>query len=183
MRLRPARSMRTINSQAWSRYSIKKPRKNYIKAMPHTSLLIFKMGKESGDYEIRATLTSNQNVQIRSNALEAARQAVNKYLEREMSGQYDLRVLTYPHQVIREKKMATGAGADRISKGMTLVFGKPSSVAARIYVDQPVFALKTYGNKRAVAHEGLKRAASKLSGTYKIKFELVKSEMKATVTA
>ncbi len=171
--------MRTINSQAWSRYSIKKPRKNYIKAMPHTSLLIFKMGKDSSDYDIRASLTSNQNVQLRSNALESARQAANKYMETEMAGSFDFRVLTYPHHVVREKKMATGAGADRISKGMTLVFGKPSSVAARVYVGQAVFAVKSYGAKRAVVHEALRRAASKLSGTYKIKFEPIKSQAKA----
>ncbi len=175
--------MRTINSQAWSRYSIKKPRKNYIKAMPHTSLLIFKMGKENENYDTKVYLTSNQNVQLRSNALEAARQAVNKYLEREMVGQFDLRLKTYPHHVIREKKMATGAGADRISKGMTLVFGKPSSVAARVYVDQPVFEVTTYLSKRAIIHEGLKRAASKLSGTYKIKFVPIQKQQAGSAPA
>ncbi len=170
MRLRPARSMRRINSQAWSRYSVKKPRKNYVKAMPHTSLLVFKMGKDSDVYDLHAVLESAQDVQLRSNSLESARQACNKYLETELQGTYFLRVVPYPHQVIREKRMATGAGADRVSKGMTMSFGKPSSVAARVYSGQNVFYLKLPSSKRAVAKEAFRRAASKLSGTYKIKF-------------
>jgi large subunit ribosomal protein L10e len=163
--------MRTINSQAWSRYSIKKPRKNYIKALPHTSLLVFNMGAQGKDYDTQALLLSNQNVQIRSNSLEAARQAANKYLESVIAGNYYFRVVTYPHNVIREKKFATGAGADRISKGMTLTFGKPTSIAARVYKGQNVFYVKLYSGKKEVAREALRRAASKLSGTYKVVFE------------
>jgi large subunit ribosomal protein L10e len=171
MRLRPARSMRYISSQAWARYSIKKPRKNYVKALPHTSLLVFNMGKDAGAFDTIATLSSNQYVQIRSNALEAARQVANKHLERELPGNYFMKVLTYPHSVVREKKMAMGAGADRISKGMTLSFGKASMVAARIKKNQNVFIVKVKADKTNVAKEALKRASSKLSGTYKINIE------------
>jgi large subunit ribosomal protein L10e len=173
MRIRPARTTRKLNSQAWARYSIKKPKKNYIKALPHTSLLIFRMGTDKPDYDIRLLLTSEQDVQLRSNALEAARQAANKYLEREIPNGYFLRVITYPHNVLREKRMATGAGADRISQGMTLAFGKPSAVAARVFEGEPVFELKTDSSKRKVAYTALKRAASKLSGTYKIVVEKI----------
>ena len=176
MRIRPARTTRKLNSQAWARYSIKKPRKNYIKALPHTSLLIFRMGTDRPDYDIRLLLTSEQDVQLRSNALEAARQAANKYLEREIPNGYFLRVITYPHNVLREKRMATGAGADRISQGMTLAFGKPSAVAARVFEGEPVFELKTDSSKRKVAYTALKRAASKLSGTYKIVVEKIEKE-------
>jgi large subunit ribosomal protein L10e len=171
MRLRPARSMRTINNQAFSRYSIKKPRKNYVKAMPHTSLLVFRMGKANQNYDMHVVLESEQNVQIRSNSLESARQAANKHLESELAGSYYLTVVPFPHQVIREKRMATGAGADRVSKGMTLSYGKPTSVAARLYKGQAVFALDISSSKRLVAKEAFRRASSKMSGTYKIKFQ------------
>ncbi|MGC9099019.1 MAG: 50S ribosomal protein L16 [Candidatus Micrarchaeia archaeon] len=173
MRIRPARTTRKLNSQAWARYSIKKPRKNYIKALPHTSLLIFRMGVDKPDYDMRMLLSSEQDVQLRSNALEAARQAANKYLEREIPNGYFLRVITYPHNVLREKRMATGAGADRISQGMTLAFGKPTAVAARVHDGEPVFELKTDSSKRRIAYTALKRAASKLSGTYKIVTEKI----------
>ena len=66
---------------------------------------------------------------LRSNALEAARQVANKHLESELVNNYYLTVVTYPHNVIREKKRATGAGADRLSQGMSLSFGSPSSIA------------------------------------------------------
>ena len=176
MRIRPARTTRKLNSQAWARYSIKKPKKNYIKALPHTSLLIFRMGVDKPDYDIRFLLKSEQDIQLRSNALEAARQAANKYLEKEIPGNYFFRVIKYPHNVLREKRMATGAGADRISQGMTLAFGKPSAVAARVYEGDPVFELKVDSNNRKIAYTALKRAASKLSGTYKIVAEKIERE-------
>jgi large subunit ribosomal protein L10e len=43
---------------------------------------------------------------------------------------YSFKVLVYPHNVIREHKMAQGAGADRISRGMSQAFGRPMFVAA-----------------------------------------------------
>ncbi len=168
MKLRPGRCVRKINSQAWSRYSLKKPRKNFIKALPRTSLLIFNMGARGKAFDLVFNLNAKSDVQLRSNALEAARQAANKYLEREIPNNYSMRVVTYPHNVIREKKFATGAGADRISQGMTLSFGRPSSVAARVRAGKTVLEVKANADNRAIAKEALKRASSKLSGTFSI---------------
>jgi len=161
--------MRTPNSQAWARYSLKKPRKNYVRAMPRTSLMVFNMGNAKGVYDLELKLTPNQPIQLRSNALESARQVANKHLERELANEYMFRVLVYPHNVIREHKMATGAGADRISRGMSQAFGRPVSVAARIREGQPIFIIRTNAANRNVAVAAYKRAMSKLSGTYKIK--------------
>jgi large subunit ribosomal protein L10e len=168
-RIRPARTMRTPNSQAWSRYSLKKPRKNYVRAMPHTSLLVFNMGTTKDTYDLELTLRPEQPIQLRSNALESARQVANKYLEREIPLSFSFKVLVYPHNVIREHKMATGAGADRISRGMSQAFGRPTSIAARIKEGQPIFRINTMKENKKVAVEAFKRAASKLSGTYKIR--------------
>ena len=168
-RIRPARTMRTPNSMAWSRYSLKKPKKNYVRAMPRTSLIVFNMGNAKGVYDLELTLRPEQPIQLRSNALESARQVANKHLERELASEYMFKVLVYPHNVIREHKMATGAGADRISRGMSQAFGRPVSVAARIKEGQPIFVIRTHKENRAVAVEAFKRAASKLSGTYKVK--------------
>ena len=178
MKLRPGRTVRKINSQAWARYSIKKPKKNYIKALPRTALLIFNMGVSKPDYELELTLRARHNVQLRSNALNAARLAANMYLEREAPGNYFLRIVPFPHNVLREKKFATGAGADRVSQGMTLSFGKPSAVAARVFEGQTVFMLRTSPENKGVAREALKRASDKLSGTYAIVMQQVQQKQK-----
>lgn len=179
MKLRPGRCVRKINSQAWSRYSLKKPRKNYIKALPRTSLLIFNMGTRGKAFDLVFKLCAKQDVQLRSNSLEAARQAANKYLERELANEYFMRMITYPHNVIREKKFATGAGADRVSQGMTLSYGRPSSVAARVFEGQAVIEVLANAGGKKVAKEALKRASSKLSGTYSI--SMAESPKKAAV--
>ena len=168
MKLRPARSVRSILSQSWSRYSVKKPKKNYVKSLPHTSLTIFNMGMNKPTYDLMLTLESNQHVQLRSNSLEAARLVANKHLERELINNYHFSLLPFPHNVIREKKRATGAGADRLSQGMSMSFGSPSSVAARVKEGQVIFRVRTVFASRDVARVALKRAASKLSGTYTI---------------
>ena len=180
MRIRPGRAVRKINSQAWSRYSVTKPRKNFIKALPHTSLLVFNMGSKTGSFDTLFKMRSEQNVQLRSNALEAARQVTNKYLEKEIPNQYSLRIGPYPHAVLREKKFATGAGADRISQGMTLSFGRPTAVAARVFVGDTIFELRTNMSNRKHAIVALKRAAAKLSGTYKVQADPI---IKAPVVA
>jgi large subunit ribosomal protein L10e len=168
-RIRPARTMRTPNSMAWSRYSLKKPKKNYVRAMPRTSLIVFNMGNAKGHYDLELTLRPEQPIQLRSNALESARQVANKHLERELAAEYMFKVLVYPHNVIREHKMATGAGADRISRGMSQAFGRPVSVAARIREGQAIMVIRMMKENRAVGIEAFKRAASKLSGTYKVR--------------
>lgn len=183
MKIRPGRCVRKVNSQAYARYSVKKPKKNYIRALPRTSLLIFNMGADSPAHDLTLRLVSKQNVQLRSNALEAARQAANKYLEREAPAAYYLRIVPYPHNVVREKKFATGAGADRISQGMTLAFGKPTAVAARVSAGQMVMELKIGLGNKAVAQEAMKRASTKLSGTYSVSMEVRKAQEAATVQA
>ena len=170
MKLRPARTMRYITSQAWSRYSVKRPKKNFIKALPHTSLIVFRMGTNKPEYDTILTLKADHYIQVRSNSLEAARQTANKHLETQLPNNYFFRVVTYPHQVIREKKRATGAGADRLSQGMSMSFGKPISVAARIHKGTEVFEVKIVGTPASinVAKEALKRASSKISGHYSV---------------
>ena len=180
MKLRPGRTVRKINSQAWGRYSVKKPKKNYIKALPRTALLIFNMGVKKEGYDLMFTLASKQNVQIRSNSLEAARQSANKYLEKEIPGDYYMRVVPFPHNVIREKKFATGAGADRVSQGMTLSFGKPAAVAARVFKGDVVFELKTKAENKVAARTAMKRASMKLSGIYSINMSTIQKQVAAS---
>ena len=71
------------------------------------------------------------------------------------------KVLVYPHNVIREHKMAVGAGADRISRGMSQAFGRPISVAARIKKGQPIFMIKTMKAEQGTCGRGIQESGIK----------------------
>ena len=75
---------------------------------------------------------------------------------------FHLKLRTYPHHVIRENKQATGAGADRVSSGMRMAFGKAVGTAARVEAGQKLFTVGVplaYLNDAKVA---LTRAGHKL---------------------
>ncbi|MFH1470949.1 MAG: 50S ribosomal protein L16 [Candidatus Micrarchaeota archaeon] len=167
MGLRPAKTCRDIKNKAWSRYSKKKPRKSFVKALPHNSLTVFSMGT-AGGYELRMNLVADHMVQVRDNSLESARQAANKYLEKSIPGNYSLKILVFPHNVIRENKMVSGAGADRIQKGMRLSFGRPTDRAARIAKGQ--LFMSAFVNEKNVSFvkEAYRRARGKLPGSFSI---------------
>ena len=169
MGLRPARTCREVKGQAYTRYSRKKPRKSYVKAMPHLALNITSMGNSSGYYTHRVDLISQKPIQVRDNALEAGRVAINKYLDKKLSGNYYFFVRVFPHHVIREIKMAFGAGADRIQKGMKHAWGRPSDLAARLDEGSVVYSIWVKEENIPFAKEALRRAKIKLPGKYSIK--------------
>ncbi|MEM4555078.1 MAG: 50S ribosomal protein L16 [Candidatus Anstonellaceae archaeon] len=168
MGLRPARTCRSVDKPAWTRYSKKKPRKSYVKAMPHLSLLVYEMGNRNQQFDFTYDLVAQTDVQLRDNALEAARQAANKYLEKSSPNSYFFKVRVYPHNVIRENKMIAGAGADRLQKGMRRAYGRPTDRAARVREGQSVFTINVKAEYADDVEEALRRAQRKLSGKFKI---------------
>jgi len=130
----------------------KKKKRAYIKAVPAASIVKFSMGNEQafsqGKFPFQLTLVSKENIQIRDSALEACRQFVNKKLDKEISGQYFFRILAHPHHIQRENKMLTGAGADRMSTGMQLSFGRAVDRAAIVKNEKPIFFVAV-GTKKA----------------------------------
>lgn len=112
----------------------KKKSKSFVKAVPAQKIVKFNMGKqdlfEGGKFPHVLTLITEENVQIRHNALEACRQFINKKLDTELKGQYFFKIVPYSHHIQRENKMLTGAGADRMQTGMQLSFGKAMGKAA-----------------------------------------------------
>ena len=66
----------------------------------------------------------------------------NRLLEKTLTKDYHLRVKVYPFHVLRENALATGAGADRLSTGMKLAYGKPVGSAARVHEEQTLFELR-----------------------------------------
>src|SRR5450759_5512128 len=75
---------------------------------------------------------------------------------------FRLKLRLYPHQVLRENKMATGAGADRVQDGMRGAFGKAVGTAARVSTDQRVFTVYVNPLNFLKAKEALRRASMKV---------------------
>ncbi len=169
--LRPAKCYRKIE-RPYTRQSRKKPRKGYVKGVPGKKINRFWTGNQKGTFSLRAYLVSKNAVQIRHNALESARVNTNKYLEKTLGkDNFYLRVLVYPHHVLRENTMATGAGADRFQTGMRLAFGKPIGVAAQVRENQRIMELRVDASKESVAKEALRRASAKFPTTTRIVLE------------
>jgi len=160
--IRPGRCYRNPK-RAYTRISTRRPRKSYIKGVPGSKIVKFEVGKPKVNYPNVFTLVSKERVQIRHNALESARTNANKYLVNKMGKEdFFLKVLVYPHQVMRENSMATGAGADRLQEGMRRSFGKPIGFAAVVKEGQELMIVKVPSGKENIGKEALKRAAHKL---------------------
>ena len=137
--------------------------KSYIKANPNIKIVRFEMGNQKKDYDSKLNLRAKSDMQIRHEALESARQTANRFLEARIGkGDYFLKILIYPHHVLRENPLAAGAGADRMSTGMKRSFGKPMGLAARVIKDQTIFQLKVNKKHVAAAKRALHRASYKL---------------------
>ncbi|MBU1159012.1 MAG: 50S ribosomal protein L16 [Candidatus Thermoplasmatota archaeon] len=155
MSRKPASMYREIKGQAYCR-------REYMGGVPASRITQFEHGVKA-DYPVRITLKAVEQCQIRHIALEAARISANRLLSKKIGTTgYHLKIRVYPHQVLRENKIATGAGADRISEGMRAAFGKPIGTAARIQPDQEIITLETTANHFVTAKLALKRAAIKL---------------------
>jgi len=162
MSLRPGRCYKKPK-RPYTRISQRRPRKSYIKGVPGSKIVKFEVGNPKGDFPQTLTLVSKERVQIRHNALEAARTNANKYLNKNLGKDgYFLKVLVYPHQVMRENPIATGAGADRLQEGMRRSFGKPIGFAAIVKKGQKLITVKVPEGKEDIAREALKRASYKV---------------------
>jgi len=161
-----------IRAVAWRRLERPYTRKskyrkhNYVRSVPHNKIVKFDMGNLTEDFPVILTLKSGADIQLRHNALEAARQSSNRYLEKKLGKLgYRLRVRVYPHHILRNNPLAAGAGADRMSTGMSRSFGKPVGIAARVRKGQPVFEVRVQKNHVDVAKEALRRAKNKFPCT------------------
>lgn len=171
MGLKPAKCYRKLE-RPYTRQSRSKPKRSYVKGVPYPKIHKFEAGKRADSYSCVVSLVANNSVQIRHNALEAARVGAHKILTKHLGVDgFFLKVLVYPHHVLRENSLATGAGADRFQTGMRQSFGKPVSTAARVMANQSVMEVRVPGAKKLIAKNALKVAGSKLPTTTRIVFE------------
>ncbi|OKY79225.1 MAG: Ribosomal protein L10AE [Candidatus Methanohalarchaeum thermophilum] len=149
-------------------------RKEYMQGVPGNKIVAFDMGnkEEKDDFEMHVSLISEETCQITHNSLESARIAANSYLNNNLGiAKYYLKLRVYPHHVLRENKMATGAGADRVQDGMRLAFGNPIGTAARVNQGQKIFSVRTDKENYNHAKKALKRAVMKLPTPGRVKLD------------
>ncbi len=151
-------------------------KKSYIKTIPQQKIVKFRMGDvkgyEKGKLKNIVKLVSGEKVLIRDNALEASRQYINKILEKELAGQYYFEVKIFPHHILRENKVLTGAGADRMQTGMQKSFGKTIGRAAIVYPNQTLFLVAFFHeNQRKIVNKVLGKIKAKLPCHSRLVFE------------
>ena len=86
-------------------------------------------------------------------------------------GDYKMILRKFPHQVIRENKQATGAGADRVSDGMRQAFGKIVGTAARVQQGERLFTVWCNPEDAHVAKDAFRRAYNKISPPCTVRVE------------
>lgn len=168
MGIRPGKCYR-VTHRPNTRQSTRRPRKAYVKGVPRPKVTDFQAGERKLFPKV-AHLISEKTVQIRENALESARVVATQSLEKAFGKPtgYFFRLRPYPHHVIRENPLATGAGADRFQQGMRQSFGNPIGSAAQVRIGQILMEVFTDEQFIQRAKDALNSARYKLPTTCKI---------------
>jgi len=158
---KPGKMYRNISKKAYTR-------REYMGGVPGSKVVQFDMGNLSQEFPMAISLAVEEACQIRHTALEAARISINRHLIKDVGRMnYRLKLRVFPHHVLRENKQATGAGADRVSEGMRLSFGKAVGTAARMATGQEVYTVYTTPQYLAQVKNALRSGGHKLpSPTY-----------------
>jgi large subunit ribosomal protein L10e len=135
MARKPASMYRQVKGMAYTR-------RKFMGGVPNNRIQQYDMGNLTDELPIVMSLKVKNRVQIRHTSLEAGRIAANRLLSKDAGvANYHLKVRVYPHIVLRENKLATGAGADRVSSGMRQAFGKNVGTAARLECNQVILTV------------------------------------------
>ena len=137
-------------------------RGRYIPGAPYPKIARYTTGKYRADYDLTLKLISDGRVQIRSNALEAARVAASKKVASLTEEQFCLKVVPAVSLVISENKMIATAGADRLQEGMRKAYGKPVGLAARVNHGTTILTLGVMKENLDKAKQAMWAAGTKL---------------------
>jgi len=162
---RPARCYRYCKNKPY-------PKSRFCRGVPDPKISIYDVGRKSAgvdEFPLCVHLVSGEYEQLSSEALEAGRIVVNKYMTK-FSGKdsFHLRVRAHPFHVLRINKMLSCAGADRLQTGMRQAFGKPTGVVARINIGQIIFSVRSKDNNVKAVLEALRRCKYKFPGRQNI---------------
>jgi len=137
------------------------------------------MGNAAGEFEAELSLVGLERCQIRHQALEAARVASNRDMTKRAGRlNYHLRVRVKPYHFLRENKMISGAGADRVQDGMRRAWGKVIGSAARIKPNQAIITIRVNRQHIKAAMAALQKAAPKMPTPCKIRFDKIDPDLK-----
>ena len=175
MALRKALTYSKRYARPYTRVSRAKS-KSYIKVVPHNKVVRYNFGNVqsfiAGKYSFAIRLITDENIQIRDTAIEASRQLLVKYLDEKLPNMYYLEIKVHPHHILRNNKMAAGAGADRLSSGMSQSFGTVEGRAAIVKKGHNVFIIHTENDAHArIARDTMQMVKAKLPCRAKIIFE------------
>ncbi len=139
-------------------------RRKYMGGVPGSQVIHYDMGdKANTTFPVKISLVAEEKCQIRHTALEAARITANRHLVADTGKMgFYMKLRVYPHEVLRENKQATGAGADRVSSGMRRAFGKNVGTAARVDSMQKIFTVAVEKQNFQAAKKALWHAGQKL---------------------
>ena len=156
------------------RFQKNKPyiKSRFCRGVPDAKIRIFDCGAKRMGVDVFpfvAHLVSDEKEQLSACALEAARVACNKYLTKTTGKEgYHIRTRCHPFHVIRQNKMLSCAGADRLSSGMRGSYGKPMEMAARISIGAIIISVRSKDANAEHVIEALRRAKFKFPGRQKI---------------
>jgi large subunit ribosomal protein L10e len=162
---------KTTIQRPYTRIAINVPDRNYIGASPQLKVRQFNMGNPLLPYDTVADLVSKDSIDIRDNAIESVRSGVNRMLVKSLGKDgYFMKVRIYPSHLMRENKQAQGAGADRVSQGMTLPFGIPIGRSSRVKKGQALYSVLCMSTQKDIVKKCLLRAKSKLPCKTEVEF-------------
>ncbi len=136
--------------------------KGYVRSVPTCKVVKFNFGNNKRTFTDKVLLVSKEKIQVRHNAIESARISVVRRLNRTLGKNYHLQIRSYPHHILRENKMITGAGADRMQTGMQRAFGKAMGLAAQLKPKTPIFCVYVDKENMDAVKLALKAAKPKL---------------------
>ena len=159
-------------------------RREYMGGVPGSRITQFDLGDKNGKFNVTVSLVAGERAAIIHNALESARVACNRVMMKGCgSAGYHLKVRVYPHEVLRENKQASGAGADRVSQGMRQSFGKAIGTAARVNVGQAIITVRVTPERFSIVKEAFRKANTKLPIPTKLVFEQGEDEVKKFIAS
>lgn len=136
--------------------------KKYMRGIPGSKIVKYTMGNPSKEFPFRLELVGLKSGQIRHNALESARIAANRVMEGGVGREnFMLKIVPFPHQVLREHKRVNVAQADRFQEGMKRAYGKPVGTAARVQRGAVLIVAEVEKQDIGSARTALKRASDK----------------------
>ncbi|MAE13105.1 50S ribosomal protein L16 [Candidatus Woesearchaeota archaeon] len=138
-------------------------KKSFVRAVPHNKVVKYETGNLQKKFPHTVQLRSKGDIQIRHNAIESGRLTSNRYLEKKLGKiGYKLKVCIFPHHILRNNPLASGAGADRMSTGMKMSFGKSVGLAAQVRKGQILFQASVDKSNLEVAKTAMNRAKYKM---------------------